>query len=120
MLRGGGPVFSGREEGVPPRGRASSGVDWVIRGMSWWWVASPLILLAPAIAMAMGLPEVRAESGAMFGLTALISAVAAPTVGFVVSHVARRQRARRRFVVMGAVSSVPVLFFLVFGLLLSE
>lgn len=88
--------------------------------MSWWWVASPLILLAPAIAMAMGLPEVRAESGAMFGLAALISAVAAPTVGFVVSHIARRQRARRRFVVMGAVSSVPVLFFLVFGLLLSE
>jgi hypothetical protein len=32
----------------------------------------------------------------------------------------RRRQARRRFIVMGAVSGVPVPFFLVFGVLLPE
>ncbi|MER8068954.1 hypothetical protein ABTZ59_11755 [Streptomyces sp. NPDC094034] len=68
----------------------------------------------------MGFPGVRDEYGLVFGWTALISAVAAPTVGFVVALVSRRRRARRRFAIMGAVSSVPILFFWIFGVLLGE
>ncbi|MEU3930628.1 hypothetical protein AB0E85_00995 [Streptomyces sp. NPDC029044] len=83
-------------------------------------MASPLVLLTPAVAFALGFPKVRDEFGVIFGSVALISAVAAPLVGLVTSLVARRQRARRRFIVMGAVSSVPVLFFLVFGVLYTE
>lgn len=109
-----------RSDDVPPGGRPTSGVDRVITGVSWWWAVSPLILLTPAIAFARGLPEVREEFGEMFGMAALISATAAPLLGFVVALVARRQRARRRFVIMGTVTSVPVLFFLIFGVLLPE
>lgn len=109
-----------RSDDVPPSGRTASGVDRVITGLSWWWVASPLILLTPAIALAMGFPEVREELGVVFGPAALVSALAAPAMGFVVALAGRRQRARRRFIVMAAVSGVPVLFFLVFGVLLAE
>ncbi|AVH61026.1 hypothetical protein C4B68_07380 [Streptomyces dengpaensis] len=82
-------------------------------------MATPLILLTPAIALAMGFPEVREEFGGIFGLAALSGAVAAPAMGFVVA-LGRRRQARRRFAIMGAVSSVPVLFFWVFGVLLAE
>ncbi|MFD7289732.1 hypothetical protein [Streptomyces sp. NPDC059863] len=68
----------------------------------------------------MGFPGVRDEYGVMFGWAALISAVVAPTAGFVVALVRRRRRARRRFAAMGAVSSVPILFFWIFGILLAE
>ncbi|MFF8936498.1 hypothetical protein ACF08O_17520 [Streptomyces paradoxus] len=78
------------------------------------------MLLTPAIAFALGFPTVREDFGVIFGSVALISAVAAPLMGLVLSLVARRQRARRRFIVMGAVSGVPVLFFLVFGVLYTE
>ncbi|TPQ24074.1 hypothetical protein FGD71_000830 [Streptomyces sporangiiformans] len=83
-------------------------------------MATPLILLTPAIAHAMGFPEMREEFGRIFGLAALSSAVAAPAMGFVVALVGPRRQARRRFAIMGAVSSVPVLFFWAFGVLLAE
>ncbi|MFD5748568.1 hypothetical protein [Streptomyces sp. NPDC127033] len=109
-----------RSQDVPPDGPTPSGVDRVITGLSWWWAAAPLVLLTPAIAYAMGFPEIREEFGRAFGLAALISAVTAPTVGCAVALAGGRRRARQRFVIMGAVSGVPVLFFLVFGILLAE
>ncbi|USQ86140.1 hypothetical protein NFX46_22010 [Streptomyces phaeoluteigriseus] len=109
-----------RSGDVPPDRRIPSGVDRVITGLSCWWVAAPLLFLTPVIARAMGFPEVREEFGRIFGLAALGSAVVAPAVGFVVALIGRRRRARRRFAIMGAVSSVPVLFFWVFGVLLAE
>ncbi|MEU1489807.1 hypothetical protein ABZ456_06065 [Streptomyces sp. NPDC005776] len=110
----------GPHSGDVPRRRMPSGVDRVITGLSWWWVAAPLVLLTPVIALALGFPEVREEFGRTFGLAALGSAVAAPAVGFVVALIGRRRQARRRFAIMGAMSSVPVLFFWVFGVLLAE
>ncbi|MGI5248648.1 hypothetical protein [Actinacidiphila glaucinigra] len=50
----------------------------------------------------------------------MVSAVLALLLGFVVALVARRRKARGRFVVMGAVTGVPVLYFWVFGVLLAE
>ncbi|MEV6162826.1 hypothetical protein AB0L71_13025 [Streptomyces sp. NPDC052052] len=88
--------------------------------LSWWWMATPLVFLTPAIAFALGAPQVREEMGWMFALAALISAVAAPAMGIVLAHVGRRPQARRRFTIMGAVSSALVLFFWVFGVLLAE
>ncbi|MFJ9030865.1 hypothetical protein ACIRQP_20510 [Streptomyces sp. NPDC102274] len=83
-------------------------------------MAAPLVLLTPLIARSMGFPGVRDEYGAIFGWAAVASAVIAPTMGFVVAHVNRRRRARRRFAIMGAVSSVPILFLWIFGVLLAE
>jgi MFS-type transporter involved in bile tolerance (Atg22 family) len=83
-------------------------------------MTTPLILLTPAIALAMGFAEVREEFGRVFGLAALSSAVVSPAMGAVVALVGRRRRACRRFAIMGAVSSVPVLFFWIFGVLLAE
>ncbi|MEU4096148.1 hypothetical protein [Streptomyces sp. NPDC026673] len=115
------PVTPKRRSGeVVPDGRTPSGVDRVIKGMAWWWMASPLILLTPLITLIAGFPEVREEFGRVFGLAALTSAVVAPATGFLVALVGRRRQARRRFAVMGAVSGVPVLFFLVFGVLFAE
>ncbi|MET8854672.1 hypothetical protein [Streptomyces sp. NPDC004579] len=94
-------------------------MDRLITGLSWWWVASPLILLAPAIAFAMGLPDMRREFGEMFGLAALTSAMAAPTLGFVVASRSRRRQALRRFIIMGTLSSGLALF-LIFGVLYTE
>ncbi|MFJ4321298.1 hypothetical protein ACIP46_39460 [Streptomyces lavendulae] len=56
----------------------------------------------------------------MFGLMALFTAVLAPTAGLVVAHVRDRREARGRFLVMAAVSGVPILFFLFFGVLFRE
>lgn len=83
-------------------------------------MASPLILLTPATALAMGFPGVRAEFGPEFALTALVSAVVAPVAGFVVALVGRRPRARRRFTVMAVVSGAPILFMWIFAVLLAE
>ncbi|MEU9093543.1 hypothetical protein ACIOEW_30285 [Streptomyces sp. NPDC087901] len=109
-----------RSGDVQPDRRMPSGVDRVITGLSYWWAASPLILLTPVIALAMGFPEVREEFGRACGLAALGSAVVVPAAGAVVAITGHRRQARRRFAVMGAVSSVPVLFFWVFGVLLAE
>ncbi|MFC8228126.1 hypothetical protein [Streptomyces sp. NPDC057287] len=95
-------------------------MDRVITVLAWWWAATPLILLIPVIAHVRGAPEVREQFGRMFGSAALISAVAAPAMGFALALVRHRPQARRRFAVMGAVSAVPVLFFWVFGVLLAE
>jgi len=92
----------------------------VITALSWWWMATPFILLTPVIAPAVGLPWVREELGWMFVLVALSSAMVVPTLGLVVASVWHRRRARARFTIMGTVSSVPVLFFWVFGTLLAE
>lgn len=105
---------------VPPGERTPSAVDRAITVLSWWWVAAPLILVTPPIAHRLGFPVVRDEFGLMFALTAVTSAVAAPVAGFLVALVARRRRARGRFVIMGVVTSVPLLFFWVFGVLLAE
>ncbi|WP_381791191.1 hypothetical protein [Streptomyces niveus] len=83
-------------------------------------MASPLILLTPVTALAMGFPGVRAEFGMEFVSAALVGAVVAPVAGFVVAHVGHRRRARRRFTIMGAVSAVPILYFWVFAVLLAE
>lgn len=83
-------------------------------------MASPLILLTPAAALAMGFPGVRAEFGLKFALAAVVSAVVAPVAGFVVALAGHRPRARRRFTVMAVVSGVPILFMWIFGVLLAE
>ncbi|TXL89972.1 hypothetical protein [Streptomyces sp. IB2014 016-6] len=105
---------------APPDGPAYSGLDRTIRALSWWWTASPLILLTPVLALATGFPGVRAQFGIEFASAALVGAVVAPVAGFVVAHVGHRRRARRRFTVMGAVSAVPILFIWVFAVLLAE
>ncbi|MCX5521312.1 hypothetical protein OG342_00145 [Streptomyces bobili] len=105
---------------VPLGERTPSAVDRVITVLSWWWVAAPLILVTPAIAHGVGYPVVRDEFGLTFALTAVTSAVAAPVAGFIVALVARQRGARRRFVIMGVVTSVPLLFFWAFGVLLAE
>lgn len=68
----------------------------------------------------MGLPDVRRETGWAFGLMALFTAVLAPAAGFVVARVGDRREVRGRFLIMAAVSSVPILFFLFFGVLFPE
>ncbi|MFI8181074.1 hypothetical protein OG539_07805 [Actinacidiphila glaucinigra] len=101
-------------------GRPPSSVDRAVTALSCWWLTTLPVLLTPVIAHKLGFPHVRDDFGRFFGTAALISAVLAPLLGFVVALVARRRRARGRFVVMGAVSGVPVLFFWVFGVLLAE
>ncbi|MGW7643570.1 hypothetical protein [Streptomyces bobili] len=68
----------------------------------------------------MELPDVRREIGWAFGLMALFTAVLAPAAGFVVVRVGDRREVRGRFLIMAAVSSVPILFFLFFGVLFPE
>ncbi|MFF3679154.1 hypothetical protein ACFYYS_34965 [Streptomyces sp. NPDC002120] len=92
----------------------------MIAGLVWWWRAAPLVLFAPLIATALGVPEVRDEFGRVFGLAALGSAVAAPAVGFMVALVGGRRQALRRFAVMGAVSGAIVLLLWVLLELLAE
>ncbi|PKT67488.1 hypothetical protein CW362_40190 [Streptomyces populi] len=94
--------------------------DRIIRAVSWWWASTPLLLFAPAIAHAMGLPGVRREMGWVFVLMALFTAVLAPTTGFVVAQIRDRREARRRFLIMAAVSGGLILFFLLSGVLFSE
>lgn len=98
-------------------GLAPARADRIIRALSWWWASAPLLLFTPAIAYAMGLPDVRREVGWVFGLLALLTAALAPTAGLVVARVGYRREARGRFLIMAAVSSVPILFFLFFGVL---
>ncbi|MFD0020071.1 hypothetical protein [Streptomyces sp. NPDC058382] len=105
---------------VPSEHRMPSTVDRVITGLSWWWVTAPLILATPAVALAVGFPQVREEFGKILALSALGSAVVAPAVGFAVALTCGQRQARRRFAIMGAVTSVPVLFFWIFGVLLAE
>ncbi|MGW2292627.1 hypothetical protein [Streptomyces phaeochromogenes] len=99
---------------------ASARADRIIRALSWWWASGPLLLFTPAIAYAMGLPDVRREIGWAFGLMALFTAVLAPAAGIVVAQVGDRREARGRFLIMAALSSVPILFFLFFGVLFPE
>ncbi|MFE1287210.1 hypothetical protein [Streptomyces sp. NPDC058751] len=87
-------------------------MDRIIRALSWWWASVPLLLFAPAIAYAMGTPDLRGEIGWVFSLTALFIAVVAPVAGLVVAQVGDRREARLRFVIMTALSSVPVLLLL--------
>lgn len=68
----------------------------------------------------MGLPDVRREIGWAFGLMALFTAVFASAAGFVVAQVGDRREARGRFLIMAVLSSVPILFFLFFGVLFPE
>ncbi|MFD8535080.1 hypothetical protein [Streptomyces rubrogriseus] len=92
----------------------------MITALSWWWASAPLLLFAPAIAYAMGLPDVRREVGWVFGLLALLTAALAPTAGLVAARIGDRREARGRFLIMAAVSSVSILFFLFFGVLFAE
>ncbi|QEV43606.1 hypothetical protein CP978_30995 [Streptomyces nodosus] len=98
---------------------APARADRIIRALSWWCASAPLLLFVPAIAHAMGLPDVRRETGWVFGLMALVTAVLAPAAGFTVAQVGDRREACGRFLIMAAVSSVPILF-LFFGVLLAE
>ncbi|MFF4168066.1 hypothetical protein [Streptomyces sp. NPDC001741] len=98
---------------------APARVDRIIRALSWWWASAPLLLFAPAIASAMG-SDVRQEIGWLLGLMALFTAALAPTAGLVVAQVGGRREMRGRFLIMAAVSSVPILFFLFFGVLFPE
>ncbi|MER5763032.1 hypothetical protein [Streptomyces sp. NPDC002082] len=68
----------------------------------------------------MGWPGVRRELGWAFGLMALSTAVLAPTAGLVVARVRNRREVRGRFLVMAAVSGVPVVLLLFFGVLFPE
>ncbi|MEU3078404.1 hypothetical protein [Streptomyces laurentii] len=99
---------------------APARADRAIRALSWWWASAPVLLLTPALAHAAGLPEVRREAGVVFGLMALVTAVLAPVVGLAVASFGGRREARGRFLIMAAVSGVPILFFLFFGVLYSE
>lgn len=94
--------------------------DRIIRALSWGWASAPLITFAPAIARAMGLPDVRREIGWVFGLTGLFTFALAPAAGFVVARVSNRRQARARFLVMAAVSTPPILSLLFFGVLFPE
>ncbi|WP_406229018.1 hypothetical protein [Streptomyces anthocyanicus] len=94
--------------------------DRIITALSWWWASAPLLVFIPAIAYAMGLPDVRREVGWAFGLLALLTAALAPTAGLVAAQIGDRREARGRFLIMVAVSSVPILFFLLFGVLFPE
>lgn len=94
--------------------------DRIIRALSWGWASAPLITFAPAIAHAMGLPDVRREIGWVFGLTGLFTVALAPAAGFVVARVSNRRQARGRFLVMAAVSTPPILCLLFFGVLFPE
>ncbi|MGW6287341.1 hypothetical protein [Streptomyces sp. NPDC055107] len=106
--------------GTVPTGLAPARADRIIRALSWWWASAPLILFAPTIVHAMGLPDVRQETGWTFGVIALFTAALAPAAGFVVAKVGRRRVACRRFLIMATVSGVPILFFLFFGVLFPE
>ncbi|MFJ3036985.1 hypothetical protein [Streptomyces tendae] len=103
-----------------PTGLVPARADRIIRALSWWWASAPLLLFAPAIAYAMGLPDVRREVGWVFGLLALLTAALAPTAGLVAAQIGDRREARGRFLIMAAVSSVSILFFLFFGVLFPE
>ncbi|MGW2115012.1 hypothetical protein [Streptomyces zhihengii] len=102
------------------RGETRARADLLVKALSWWWASAPLLLCLPAIAHAMGWPELRRETGWGFGLLALLTAVVAPATGLVATRRADRRGARGRFLIMAVVSSVPIVFFVVFGLLLSE
>ncbi|TRO59030.1 hypothetical protein E4K73_36735 [Streptomyces sp. IB201691-2A2] len=97
-----------------------SGVDRAITWLSLWWMASPLILFAPAIARAMGFPWVMEEFGSIFWWAAPTGAMVAPVTGLVVARIGRRQKALRRFIIMATLSSALVLAAWVFGVLLAE
>ncbi|WP_328664227.1 hypothetical protein [Streptomyces sp. NBC_00328] len=77
-------------------------------------------MFAPAIAHSMGLPDVRRGIGWVFGLTGLFAFALAPAAGFVVARVSNRRRACGRFLVMAAVSTLPILFLVVIGVLFPE
>jgi hypothetical protein len=109
-----------RRGGTRPTGLAPTRADRIIRALSWWWASAPVLLFTPAIAYAMGLPDVRREIGWAFGLMALFTAVLVPAAGLVVVRVGDRREVRGRFLIMAAVSSVPILFFLFFGVLFPE
>ncbi|MET9879899.1 hypothetical protein ABZZ36_35605 [Actinacidiphila glaucinigra] len=113
-----GPARRSRD--AVPGGRTPSWADRVVTALSCWWLTTLPVLLTPVIAHKMGFPQVRDDLGRFFGAAALVSAVLPPLLGFVVALVSGRRGARGRFVVMGAVSGVPVLFFWVFGVLLAE
>ncbi|MFG2755329.1 hypothetical protein [Streptomyces wuyuanensis] len=110
----------GRRGGSSSTGLASARADRTIRALSWWWASAPLLLFAPAIAQAMGLPDVRREVGWAFALMALFTAVLAPAAGLVVARVGDRPEARGRFLIMAVLSGVPIFFFLFFGVLFPE
>ncbi|MFD5519322.1 hypothetical protein [Streptomyces sp. NPDC127066] len=80
----------------------------------------PLVMFAPAIAYAVGLPDVRREIGWVFGLAGLFAAALAPAAGLMVARVGDRRPARGRFLVMAAVSTPPILCLLFFGVLFPE
>lgn len=109
-----------RRSGDVPDGRMPSGVDRAITWLSLWWMASPLILFAPAIARAMGFPWVMEEFGSIFWWAAPTGAMVAPATGLVVARIGRRQKALRRFIIMATLSSALVLAAWVFGVLLAE
>ncbi|MFD6553163.1 hypothetical protein [Streptomyces sp. NPDC058398] len=109
-----------RRGGTTPTGLTPARADRTIRALSWWWASTPLILFAPAIARAMGLPDVRREIGWVFALMALFTAVLAPAAGFVVARVSGRRKARGRFLAMAVVSSAPILSFFLLLVLFPE
>ncbi|MEU6705439.1 hypothetical protein [Streptomyces wuyuanensis] len=110
----------GRRGGSSSTGVAPARADRIIRALTWWWASAPLLLFAPAIAQAMGMPDVRREVGLAFALMALFTAVLAPAAGFVVARVGSRPEVRGRFLIMTVLSGVPILFFLFFGVLFAE
>ena len=92
----------------------------MITWLSLWWMASPLILFAPAIARAMGFPWVMEEFGSIFWWAAPTGAMVAPATGLVVACIGHRQKALRRFTIMATLSGALVLTGWVFGVLLAE
>ncbi|MEU1541106.1 hypothetical protein ABZ461_23905 [Actinacidiphila glaucinigra] len=56
------------------------------------WLTTLPVLLTPAIAHTLGFPQARADFGRFFGTAALVSAVLALLLGFVVALVARGGR----------------------------
>ncbi|MFE6331702.1 hypothetical protein ACFVOK_00570 [Streptomyces sp. NPDC057798] len=109
----------GRRGRTKSTGLVPARADRIIRALSWWWASAPFLLFTPAIAYAMGLPDLRQEIGWVFGLMALFTAVLAPAAGFVVARVGDRREARGRFLIL-AVMSGGILSFLFHGVLFPE